>query len=61
MSKRRGPGRPKLPKGEARDAVLSVRLTKDEKRAMEREAADAGETLGDWCRSVLLRSVRHGG
>jgi len=53
-AKKRGPGRPRLPKGEARGAVLSVRLTTEERRVAEAAARAAGLSASDWARATLV-------
>ena len=46
-------GRPPLPKGEARDQVLKIRVTVAEKIAMEAEAVAVGITLSEFIRKRL--------
>jgi uncharacterized protein (DUF1778 family) len=47
-------GRPPLAKKERKATHLSVRLTADEHRGLERAAKAAGLALSDWARSVIL-------
>ena len=54
-TKRRG--RPILPKGQARRAVLSVRLTASERALLEKRAGAEGATASDWAREVLVQAI----
>jgi hypothetical protein len=47
-------GRPPLAKKERKATHLSVRLTEDEHRGVERAAKAAGVALSDWARGVIL-------
>ncbi len=60
MTKRKGPGRPRLPKGEAKGAVVALRFTKDERRELDVAAKIAGQTLSQWARSALLKTAASG-
>jgi uncharacterized protein (DUF1778 family) len=51
-------GRPPLAKKERKATHLSVRLTEDEHRGVERAAKAAGVALSDWARSVILAASR---
>ena len=46
-------GRPKLPNGDARAAMLRVRATPDELKAFDRAAKSSNQKRSDWIRSVL--------
>jgi hypothetical protein len=50
-------GRPPLPKGEAKGALLSVRFSGAERQTLERAARLAGEKLSEWARNVLLAAA----
>lgn len=52
-SKREGPGRPELPKGMARSETLRIRLTPQEKAAIEAQ----GENPSEWARKRLLEGL----
>lgn len=54
---KRGPGRPALPRGKARGAVLSVRLTDAERAAIVRKADAEGVSASDLAREILVRAV----
>lgn len=47
VEERSGPGRPPLPPGEAVDAVLTIRVTVDEKRRLEEVAKEHGRTQSE--------------
>jgi len=50
-------GRPPLAKKERKAAHLSVRLTEDELRRIERTAEAAGVIVSEWARSVVLAAL----
>lgn len=52
--KKRPVGRPKLPKGQERSDVLTLRLTPAERARIEQEAKRAGRGLSEWARDRLL-------
>jgi hypothetical protein len=54
--KARKAGRPPLPKGNAKDETLRIRVTPDELRAIEHTAKDSKQTVSEWIRSTLMRS-----
>lgn len=47
-------GRPKLPEGAARAAVLTLRMAPDEKQAIEEAAEAAGVGVSEWAREMLM-------
>lgn len=48
-------GRPRLPKGEAKGKMLSLRLTADELHAVEGAAKRAGiKNVSEWARRALV-------
>ena len=51
------PGRPKLPRGERRDEIILVRLTKVERRMVETAAKLRGETLSAWLRAEIYAAA----
>uniref|UniRef100_E6PXI2 Uncharacterized protein n=1 Tax=mine drainage metagenome TaxID=410659 RepID=E6PXI2_9ZZZZ len=51
--KTRKPGRPKLPKGNAKARYLRVRLTASELRAIETAARASGQTVSEWVRGKI--------
>ena len=50
-------GRPPLSKGEAKEAVLSVRLSTEERMAIEQAAERAGRSPSEWARDALVRAA----
>jgi uncharacterized protein (DUF1778 family) len=52
-TKAKKPGRPKLPKGNAKAGYLRVRLTADELRAVEAAAKASGQTVSEWVRGKI--------
>ena len=51
--KKRKPGRPKLPKGEAKGKIMPVRLTADRIKAVEAAAKANKQTVSEWVRSTI--------
>jgi hypothetical protein len=51
------PGRPKLAKGEAKASMLRIRVTLDERRAIEKLAKTGNTTLSKWVRSTLTAAI----
>jgi uncharacterized protein (DUF1778 family) len=51
--KTRKPGRPKLPKGNAKAGYLRVRLTASELRTIEIAAKLNGQTVSEWVRGKI--------
>ncbi len=58
--RKRGPGRPRLPKDALRGSVLSMRLTQAERWAIERKAAETGLSAADWARAVVVAALGSG-
>lgn len=56
--KKRARGRPPLPDGLERGAMLTLRLTAAERARVELEAAKAGKTVSEWVRARVLGSRR---
>lgn len=53
MLKKRKAGRPKMPRGHAKGGMLRVRVTPDERRAIQEAAKGKKQTVSEWIRSVL--------
>lgn len=51
-------GRPPVPKPLRRDRVLSVRLTQEQRQAVDDAAGEAGQTVGEWCVAALMAAAR---
>jgi len=50
-------GRPLLPKGKARDAIVALRLQPEERAAFEKAAKKKGLSLSDWIRETLKSAL----
>jgi hypothetical protein len=48
------PGRPPLPEGNAKAVMIRVRVTTDERLAIENAAKLKSQTASEWIRSTLL-------
>lgn len=57
MSKKRGPGRPKMKKDDKRKP-WGVPFNKAERDLVEQAAAKAGLPVATWCRDTLLEAAR---
>jgi predicted HicB family RNase H-like nuclease len=55
--KPRKPGRPKLPKGEAKGRIVPVRFNAEDVRAIEAEAKAKKQTVSEWIRSTLTAAL----
>lgn len=56
--KKRKPGRPKLPKGEAKNRTLpAVRFAASDIKAVEEAAKARNQTVSQWVRSTLLTAT----
>ena len=53
MPKPKKVGRPTLPKGNAKDVMLRVRVTADDLRAMKMKAKVTGQSVSEWTRGTL--------
>jgi predicted DNA binding CopG/RHH family protein len=47
-------GRPKLPKGAAKDFQIGVRFNREEAEIIKKAASKTGLNNADWARTVLL-------
>lgn len=59
MAKRKGPGRPKKPTGQVRNADLRIPVTVDEKARIQAaaEMSDTDSGMAAWARRVLLKAA----
>lgn len=60
MSERekRGPGRPPKATGTAKVGVFAIRLSAEDRAAIEAAAARAGKPVTQWAREALLAATR---
>jgi len=54
MKKKAKMGRPKLPKGQGKGAVMTIRLSKQERQKVANSAREAGVKTSEWVRKRLL-------
>jgi uncharacterized protein (DUF1778 family) len=50
-------GRPPLPKGDAKDEFLRIRVTPDERKVIEEAAKAKKQSVSGWIRSTLNAAV----
>jgi hypothetical protein len=55
--KPRKAGRPPLPKGDAKAVMLRVRVTLDERMAIEKAARAKNQTISEWLRGNLTAMI----
>ena len=55
MAKKKGRGRPKLPKGTSKATVVTMRLQAAERKVLTAAAKKDNMTLSGWIRAVLLQ------
>jgi len=51
---KRKPGRPKLPKGEAKGKIVPIRFTKAEAEQLVKAANRNNQALSEWIRRTVL-------
>jgi len=56
---KRKPGRPKLPKGEAKGKIVPIRLTKAEAEQLTKAAKSSDRTLSEWIRRTVLAASKN--
>lgn len=61
QSKKPKRGRPRLPKGNAKAVMLRVRVTPDERTAIENAAKGSKQTSSEWIRSLLNNAIANRG
>jgi hypothetical protein len=55
--KKRKPGRPRLPKGEAKGKIVPIRFTKAEAEQLARTAKSNHQTVSEWIRRTVLAAL----
>ena len=55
--KRKKPGRPKLPKGEAKGRIVPVRFSADDLKVIAATAKANNKTVSEWIRSTIHAAV----
>jgi hypothetical protein len=59
MPKPKKPGRPKLPKGEAKGGFVVVRFNADDLKKINAAAKAKDQTVSVWVRSTLLATLEN--
>ena len=57
QKKHSNPGRPPLPKGQAKGKIIPVRITNAEASLWAKTAKASKQTLSDWIRSTLNATI----
>lgn len=58
MPKARKPGRPKLPKGHAKESFIPIRVSAEDRKAFERAAkASEHKTISGWLRHIAREAA----
>ena len=57
MPKPKKPGRPRLPKAEAKGKTVLVRFKAEDAKRIEAEARAGKKTVSEWVRSTLLATI----
>lgn len=55
--KPRKPGRPTLPKGEAKGSIVPVRFSSEDRKRVEAAAKTSNKSVSEWIRSTLLATI----
>jgi hypothetical protein len=50
-------GRPKKPDSERKDSELRIRMTDEERKALDKAAQNAGQETSTWARDLLLKNA----
>ena len=56
---KRKPGKPKLPKGEAKGKIVPIRFTKVEAEQLVQAANRNNQTLSEWIRRTVLAAPKN--
>jgi hypothetical protein len=51
------PGRPKLPKGDAKSSIVPIRLNAEDRKRVEAAARASNVTVSEWIRSTLAAAI----
>ncbi len=55
--KPRRPGRPKLPKGDAKSSIVPIRLNTEDRKRVEAAARASDQTVSEWIRAALAAAI----
>jgi predicted HicB family RNase H-like nuclease len=47
------PGRPKLPKGDAKSSIVPIRLNAEDRKRVEAAARASNQSVSEWIRNAL--------
>jgi predicted HicB family RNase H-like nuclease len=51
------PGRPKLPKGDAKSSIVPVRLNAEDRKRVEAAARASNQSVSEWIRGALSAAI----
>lgn len=51
------PGRPKLPKGDAKSSIVPVRLNAEDRKRVEAAARASNQSVSEWIRIALNAAI----
>ena len=55
--KTRKPGRPKLPKGDAKSSIVPIRLNAEDRKRVEAAAKASNQSVSEWIRTALAAAI----
>ena len=55
--KPRKPGRPKLPKGDAKSSIVPIRLNAEDRKRIEAAARASNQSVSEWIRRTLSAAI----
>jgi uncharacterized protein (DUF1778 family) len=55
--KPRKPGRPKLPKGDAKSSIVPIRLNAEDRKRVEAAARASNQSVSEWIRVALAAAI----
>ena len=51
------PGRPKLPKGDAKSSIVPIRLNVEDRKRVEAAARASNQSVSEWIRVALAAAI----
>lgn len=55
--KTRRPGRPKLPKGDAKSSIVPIRFNAEDRKRVEAAARASNKSVSEWIRAALTAAI----
>jgi len=55
--KPRRPGRPKLPKGDAKSSIVPIRLNAEDRKRVEAAARASNQSVSEWIRGAVSAAI----